>query len=103
MRSKRQYRIVRANFDIIVNRRFILNLPLTRGAQTAFIGQLRGRGWKPMSDCVAGKDDRAFLRVALVGLGLIFLSGFSSDVTRLNQSDNPLTNPFESNTTAAAS
>ena len=51
-----------------------------------------------MSDCVAGTNGRAFPRLALVGLGLIFLSGCSSDVTRFSQSDSPFTNPFASNT-----
>jgi murein DD-endopeptidase MepM/ murein hydrolase activator NlpD len=55
-----------------------------------------------MSDCVAGKNGRAVWRLALVGLGLIFLSGCSSDVTRFSQSDSPFTNPFASNTTAGA-
>ena len=53
-----------------------------------------------MSDCVAGIKGRAFPRLALAGLGLIFLSGCSSDVTRFNQSDSPFTNPFASNTTS---
>jgi len=56
-----------------------------------------------MSDRVAGLKGRAFSRLALAGLGLIFLSGCSSDVTRFNQSDSPFTNPFASNTTHAAS
>jgi murein DD-endopeptidase MepM/ murein hydrolase activator NlpD len=89
------------NFDIIVNRRFILNLPLTRSAQADFIVQLRGRGWKPMSDCVEEKKGRAVPRLTLAGLGLLFLSGCSSDVTRFNQSDSPFTNPFASNTGSA--
>ena len=55
-----------------------------------------------MSDCVSGLKGRAFPRLALAGLGLIFLSGCSSDVTRFNQSDSPFTNPFASNTTHAA-
>jgi murein DD-endopeptidase MepM/ murein hydrolase activator NlpD len=53
-----------------------------------------------MSDCVAGVKGRAFPRLALAGLGLLFLSGCSSDVTRFSQSDNPFTNPFASNTPA---
>jgi murein DD-endopeptidase MepM/ murein hydrolase activator NlpD len=55
-----------------------------------------------MSDCVAGVKGRAFPCLALAGLGLIFLSGCSSDVTRFSQSDSPFTNPFASNTTHAA-
>ncbi len=55
-----------------------------------------------MSDCVAGTKGRAFPRLALAGLGLIFLSGCSSDVTRFSQSDSPFSNPFASNTTTAA-
>jgi murein DD-endopeptidase MepM/ murein hydrolase activator NlpD len=53
-----------------------------------------------MSDCVAGVKGRAFPRLALAGLGLLFLSGCSSDVTRFSQSDNPFSNPFASNTAA---
>jgi murein DD-endopeptidase MepM/ murein hydrolase activator NlpD len=55
-----------------------------------------------MSDCVAGTNGRAFPRLALAGLGLIFLAGCSSDVTRFSQSDSPFSNPFASNTTTAA-
>ena len=55
-----------------------------------------------MSDCVAGTNGRAFPRLALAGLGLLFLSGCSSDVTRFSQSDSPFSNPFASNTTTAA-
>ena len=55
-----------------------------------------------MSDCVAGVKGRAFPRLALAGLGLIFLSGCSSDVARFSQSDSPFSNPFASNTTHAA-
>ncbi|MGC2783041.1 MAG: M23 family metallopeptidase [Roseiarcus sp.] len=55
-----------------------------------------------MSDCVQGTNARAFSRVALAGLGLLFLSGCSSDVTRFSQSDSPFSNPFASNTTTAA-
>jgi murein DD-endopeptidase MepM/ murein hydrolase activator NlpD len=55
-----------------------------------------------MSDCVAGVKGRAFPRLALAGLGLLLLSGCSSDVTRFNQSDSPFSNPFASNTTHAA-
>ena len=55
-----------------------------------------------MSDCVAGTRGRAFPRLALAGLGLLFLPGCSSDVTRFSQSDSPFSNPFASNTTHAA-
>ena len=55
-----------------------------------------------MSDCVAGVKGRAFPRLTLAGLGLLFLSGCSSDVTRFSQSDNPFYNPFASNTTHTA-
>jgi murein DD-endopeptidase MepM/ murein hydrolase activator NlpD len=55
-----------------------------------------------MSDCVAGVRGRAFPRLALAGLGLILLSGCSSDVTRFSQSDSPFSNPFASKTTSAA-
>jgi murein DD-endopeptidase MepM/ murein hydrolase activator NlpD len=53
-----------------------------------------------MSDCVAGVKGRAFPRLALAGLGLLLLSGCSSDVTRFSQSDNPFSNPFASKTAA---
>ncbi len=55
-----------------------------------------------MGDCVQGTKGRAFPRLTLAGLGLLFLSGCSSDVTRFNQSDSPFSNPFASNTTHAA-
>ena len=55
-----------------------------------------------MSDCVGWTKGRAFPRLALAGLGLIFLSGCSSDVARFSQSDNPFYNPFVNNTTHAA-
>ena len=55
-----------------------------------------------MSDCVQGTNGRAFPRLALAGLGLLFLSGCSSDVTRFSQSDSPFSNPFASNATTAA-
>ena len=54
-----------------------------------------------MSDCVAGAKGRAFRRLALAGLGLLFLAGCSSDVTRFSQSDSPFSNPFATNTTHA--
>ena len=55
-----------------------------------------------MSDCVQGTKGRAFPRLALAGLGLLLLSGCSSDATRFSQSDSPFSNPFASNTTHAA-
>jgi murein DD-endopeptidase MepM/ murein hydrolase activator NlpD len=55
-----------------------------------------------MSDCVAWTRGRAFPRLALTGLGLILLSGCSSDVTRFSQSESPFSNPFASNTAAPA-
>jgi murein DD-endopeptidase MepM/ murein hydrolase activator NlpD len=55
-----------------------------------------------MSDCGAGVKGRAFPRLALAGLGLLLLSGCSSDVTRFSQSDSPFSNPFASNTTQGA-
>src|SRR5882757_7484388 len=54
-----------------------------------------------MSDRVAGVKGRAFPRLTLAGLGLLLLSGCSSDVTRFNQSDSPFSNPFASKTTTA--
>jgi murein DD-endopeptidase MepM/ murein hydrolase activator NlpD len=55
-----------------------------------------------MGDCVSGTRGRAVPRLTLAGLGLLFLSGCSSDVARFNQSDSPFTNPFASNPTHAA-
>jgi murein DD-endopeptidase MepM/ murein hydrolase activator NlpD len=55
-----------------------------------------------MGDCVSGTKGRAVPRLTLAGLGLLFLSGCSSDVARFNQSDSPFTNPFASNATHAA-
>jgi murein DD-endopeptidase MepM/ murein hydrolase activator NlpD len=55
-----------------------------------------------MSDCVAWTRGRAFPRLALTGLGLLLLSGCSSDVTRFSQSESPFSNPFASNTAAPA-
>jgi murein DD-endopeptidase MepM/ murein hydrolase activator NlpD len=55
-----------------------------------------------MGDCVSGTKGRAVPRLTLAGLGLLFLSGCSSDVSRFNQSDSPFTNPFASNTNHAA-
>jgi murein DD-endopeptidase MepM/ murein hydrolase activator NlpD len=55
-----------------------------------------------MSDCVQGINGRALPRLALVGLGLLFLSGCSSDVARFSQSESPFTNPFASNTSTTA-
>ena len=56
-----------------------------------------------MSDCVAGTNGRAFRRLTLAGLGLLFLSGCSSDVTRFSQSDSLFSNPFAAKTTVATS
>jgi murein DD-endopeptidase MepM/ murein hydrolase activator NlpD len=53
-----------------------------------------------MSDCVALTRGCAFPRLTLVGLGLLLLSGCSSDVTRFSQSESPFSNPFASNTAA---
>jgi murein DD-endopeptidase MepM/ murein hydrolase activator NlpD len=53
-----------------------------------------------MSDCVAWTRGRAFPRLTLAGLGLLLLSGCSSDVTRFSQSESPFSNPFASNTAA---
>jgi murein DD-endopeptidase MepM/ murein hydrolase activator NlpD len=55
-----------------------------------------------MSDCVSGVKGRAFPRLALAGLGLLFLSGCSSDVSRFSASDSPFSNPFSSTTNHAA-
>jgi murein DD-endopeptidase MepM/ murein hydrolase activator NlpD len=55
-----------------------------------------------MSNRVACARGRAFPRLALVGLGVLLLSGCSSDVTRFSQSSNPFSNPFSSGTGGAA-
>jgi murein DD-endopeptidase MepM/ murein hydrolase activator NlpD len=54
-----------------------------------------------MSGCVAFPGGRAFPRLALTGLALIWLAGCSSDVTRFDTSSNPFTNPFGSQTASA--
>jgi len=58
-------------------------------------------GFKQMSDGVALFEGRAFPRLALTGLALVWLSGCSSDVTRFNTSSNPFSNPFSSQTASA--
>jgi murein DD-endopeptidase MepM/ murein hydrolase activator NlpD len=45
---------------------------------------------------------RAFPRLALAGLGLLLLSGCSSDVTRFSQSSSPFSNPFSNQKADAA-
>src|SRR5690349_16423203 len=55
-----------------------------------------------MSNRVACARGRAFPRLALVGLGVLLLSGCSSDVTRFSQSSNPFSNPFSNQTAGAA-
>ena len=54
-----------------------------------------------MSDRVAFLEGRAFPRLALTGLALLWLSGCSSDVTRFSTSSNPFANPFASQTASA--
>ena len=54
-----------------------------------------------MSDRVAFLEGRAFPRLALTGLALLWLSGCSSDVTRFDMSSNPFSNPFSSQTASA--
>jgi len=81
--------------------RFILNLPLT---SLLHIKPVFGRvfdGFKKMSDRVAFLEGRAFPRLALTGLALLWLSGCSSDVSRFNTSSNPFANPFGSQTASA--
>ncbi len=55
-----------------------------------------------MSDRVASIKRRACPRLALAGLGVLLLSGCSSDVTRFSQSGNPFANPFPNQTAVAA-
>ncbi len=80
---------------------FILNLPLTRLLQIELVFSRVFDGFKQMSDRVAFIDGRAFPRVALTGLALLWLSGCSSDVTRIDMSSTPFTNPFSSQTASA--
>ena len=54
-----------------------------------------------MSDRVVFVEGRAFPRLALTGLALLWLSGCSSDVTRFQASSNPFSNPFSSQTASA--
>ena len=54
-----------------------------------------------MSDGVAFLDGRAFPRLALTGLALLWLAGCSSDVTRFDMSSNPFSNPFSSQMASA--
>jgi len=55
-----------------------------------------------MSNRVACTRGRASPRLVLAGLGVLLLSGCSSDVTRFTQSGNPFTNPFPNQTANAA-
>ena len=55
-----------------------------------------------MSDRVAWTKRRARPRLALAGLGVLLLSGCSSDVTRFTQSGSPFSNPFPNQTADAA-
>jgi len=55
-----------------------------------------------MSDRVASIKGRACPGLALAGLGVLLLSGCSSDVTRFSQSGNPFSNPFPNQTADAA-
>ncbi len=55
-----------------------------------------------MSNRVAWTKLRANPRLALAGLGVLLLSGCSSDVTRFTQSGSPFSNPFPNQTAAAA-
>ena len=54
-----------------------------------------------MSDRVAFLEGRAFPRLALTGLALLWLSGCSSDIARFD-APNPFANPFGSQTAEAA-
>ena len=55
-----------------------------------------------MSDRVAFLGGRAFPRLALTGLAVVWLAGCSSDVTRFADSPNPFVNPFSGAQTAGA-
>ncbi len=56
-----------------------------------------------MSDRVAFPGGRAWPRLALTGLALVWLSGCSSDITRFASSGSPFSNPFSGGQTADAS
>src|SRR5271166_5390317 len=88
-----------ANVDIHCQKRcqkrFILNLPLTRMIHTAPVFGRVSYGFRHMSDRVAYLEGRAFPRLALTGLALLWLSGCTADVTRFDGS-NPFSNPFGS-------
>src|SRR5690242_17949168 len=55
-----------------------------------------------MSNRVACTRGRGSPRLVLAGLGVLLLSGCSSDVTRFSQSGNPFSNPFPNQTASAA-
>ena len=56
-----------------------------------------------MSDRVAFFEGRVNPRLALAGLALLSLAGCSSDITRFDASNNPLSNPFASKPADASS
>src|SRR5271166_3479876 len=95
-----------ANVDIHCQKRcqkrFILNLPLTRMIHTAPVFGRVSYGFRHMSDRVAYLEGRAFPRLALTGLALLWLSGCTADVARFDSSPNPFTNPFGSQTATAS-
>ncbi len=55
-----------------------------------------------MSDRVAFLGGRAFPRLALTGLAVVWLAGCSSDITRFADSSSPFGNPFSGAQTASA-
>ncbi len=83
------------------HQRFILNLVLTRMLHITRVLSRVNYGFSHMSDRVAFLEGRAFPRLALTGLALIWLSGCSADVSRFNASSSPFTNPFSSQTAQA--
>ena len=87
--------------DFHPQKRFILNLPLTRMSHIEPVLSRVLGGSKQMTDRVAVLEGRAFPRLALTGLALLWLSGCSSDVTRFEASGNPFSNPFGSQTASA--
>jgi murein DD-endopeptidase MepM/ murein hydrolase activator NlpD len=56
----------------------------------------------PMSNRVGFLEGRAFPRLALTGLAVVWLAGCSSDVTRFADSGSPFVNPFSGGQTAGA-
>ncbi len=90
------------DFNFRRQKRFTLNLPLTRMIHSTRVFSRVSHGFKKMSDRVAFLEGRAVPRLALTGLALLWLAGCSSEVTRFDTSSNPFSNPFASQTAVSA-